>query len=384
MNGSDYYIPAAALAIGFLVKLPGLIQRRRNPMVRATAGLLFMASAGFAFAAPPTITVVNRSVGVPNISGPLVYAILSVFNTCCIVLLAYWREGLGTEVQRRVRRWLAACGTVILLISLFFALGEAPEERLRDLDTYYASTPWIREMIVVYLCWHVVVGAVVPTMCWRWSRTVEGWLRAGLLTLVAGFVFSTSFGVAKAAAVVARWSGRDLDFLSTDLAPPLASIGAVLTTTGFLLPQGQRAAAAWQAWQTYRWMGPLWRRLRTHTGLPVTTSWWTPLESRLFDRETDIHDVLLTLAPYCDARTMTACRDRALNEGVSAEDAWAIAAATMIAQAVEARDSAIEMGEEPQETGSPALSAVLSTGTRGLARISRQYGALQHPTAAAS
>ncbi|MFD4242721.1 MAB_1171c family putative transporter [Streptomyces sp. NPDC058525] len=383
MNGSDYYIPAAALAAGFLAKLPGLIRRRHNPMVRATAGLMFMASAGFAFAAPPTIAVVNRTVGVPNFSGPLVYAILSVFNTCCIVLLAYWREGLGRDVQRRVRRWLAACGAVVLLIAASFSLGDAPEERLRDLDTYYASTPWIREMIVAYLSWHIVVGVVVPTMCWRWSRTVDGWLRAGLLTLVAGFAFSTSFGVAKAAAVVARWSGGDLDFLSTDLAPPLASVGAVLTTAGFLLPQGQRVTAAWEAWQTYRCMGPLWRQLRTHTGLPLTTTWWAPLESRLFDRETDIHDDLLALAPYCDMQTMTACRERALGEGASPEDAWAVAAATMIAQAIAARQSAVETGEEPQETGSAALGAVLSTGTRGIARISRQYRALQHPVVAA-
>ncbi|WP_073919610.1 MAB_1171c family putative transporter [Streptomyces sp. CB00455] len=383
MDGSDYYIPAAALALGFLSKLPGLIRRRRNPMVRAVAGLLLMASAGFAFAAPPTIVVVNRIVGMPNISAPLVYTILSVFNTCCIVLLAYWREGLGRDVQRRVRRWVAACGAVSILIAVAFALGDAPVERLRDLDTHYATTPWIREMIVVYLSWHIVVGVVVTTMCWKWSRTVDGWLRAGLLTLVVGFAFSADFGVAKAAAVVARWTGGDLDFLSTDLAPPLAGVGAVLTTAGFLLPQGQRATAAWEAWQTYRRMGPLWRRLRTLAGLPVTTIWWAPLESRLFDRETDIHDDLLALAPYCDAQTMTTCRDRALAEGVSPDDAWAVAAATMIAHAIAAKESAAEMGEESQASGTAALGALLSTGTRGIAHISRQYDALRHHTVAA-
>ncbi|MFD3722710.1 MAB_1171c family putative transporter [Streptomyces sp. NPDC058674] len=384
MDGSDYYIPAAALVVGFLVKLPGLIRRRRDPMVRAIAGLLFMASAGFAFAAPPTIAVVNRTVGITNVSGPLVYAILSVFNTCCIILLAYWREGLGPDVQRLVRRWVAACGTVIVLIAVAFALGDAPVERLRDLDTHYASTPWIREMIVVYLSWHLVVGVVVPTMCWRWSRTVDGWLRAGLLTLVAGFAFSTGFGVAKAAAVVARWTGGDLDFLSTDLAPPLAGMGAVLTTAGFLLPQGRRAVAAWEAWRTYRWMRPLWRRLRTVTGLPVSATWRGPLETRLFDRETDIHDDLLALAPYCDARTMTACRDKAVGEGAGPDDAWAVAAATMIAYAIAAKESAVEIGEESQESGTAALGAVLSTGPRGIAAISRQYGALRHHTVAAS
>lgn len=382
MNGSDYYIPTAALGIAFLSKLSGLIRQWSNPMARAVAGLLLMASAGFAFAAPPTITVVNRWVGLPNVSAPLVYAILSVFNTCCIVLLAYWREGFGAEVQRAVRRWFTVCGTVVALIALCFVLGDAPEERLRDLDTHYASTPWIREMIVIYLSWHIVVGMVVPVMCWRWSRVVGGWLRAGLLTLVAGFVFSTGFGLAKAAAVAARWAGGDWDFLSTDVAPPLAGVGAVLTTSGFLLPQGRRLAEAWETWQTYRWMGPLWRRLRTLMGLPASAGWWPSLGSRLFDRETDIYDDLLALAPYCDLEIMTAHHDRALDEGVCPKEAWAAAAAVMIAAAIESKESAAESGVEYPEQGTAALSAVLGTGTRGIARISRQYGALHRRTAA--
>ncbi|MCY0928104.1 hypothetical protein OTB20_18275 [Streptomyces sp. H27-H1] len=383
MNGSDYYVPAAALGIAFLFRLPGLLRRRRDPMIRSVAGLLLMSGAGFALAAPPTITVVNRVVGVPNVSAPLVYAILSVFNTCCIVLLAYWREGFGAAVQRRVRRWFGACGSVVLLLAVCFALGDAPVERLRDLDTYYASTPWIREMIVVYLGWHIMIGVVVPAMCWRWSRVVDGWLRAGLLTLVAGFAFSTGFGLVKAVAVIARWAGGDLDFLSTAVAPPLAGMGAVLTTSGFLLPQGRRLTTAWEAWQTYRWMGPLWRGLRTVMGVPTPTSWWEPFGSRLLDRETDIHDDLLALAPYCDLRTMTARHERALEAGVSPDDAWAVAAATMIAVAITAKESAAGSGEEPQETGTAALGAVLGTGTRGIARISREYGALRHDSVAA-
>lgn len=384
MNGSDYYVPAAVLGVALLSKLPGLLRRWHDPMVRCVAGLLLTAGGGFALAAPPTITVVNRAVGVPNVSGPLVYAILSLFNTFCIVLLAYWREGYGEGVRRRVRRWFGACGIVVLLLVGCFALGDAPEERLRDLDTHYATTPWIREMIIVYLTWHIVVGVVVPVMCWRWSRVVDKWLRAGLLNLVAGFTFITGFGLAKAVAVIARWTGGDLDFLSTELAPPLAGMGALLTTAGFLLPQGRRAATIWEAWQTYRSMGPLWRRLRTAMDLPVTTTWWEPLGSRLFDRETDIHDDLLALAPYCDLGTMTARRDRALGDGASPEDAWAVAAATMIALAIAAKESAARTGEESQETGTAALGAVLGTGTRGIARISRQYGALRHDTVTAS
>lgn len=55
----------------------------------------------------------------------------------------------------------------------------------------------------------------------------------------------------------------------------------------------------------------------------------------------------------------------------------------MIAFAIEAKESAAESGEDFPEQGTAALSAVLATGTRGIARISRQYGALPRPTAGA-
>ncbi|MGG8410488.1 MAB_1171c family putative transporter [Streptomyces sp. 12297] len=380
MGDTDYYIPAAALAVTFLFKLPALVRRWRNAMVRAVSGLILMAGAGFAFAAPPTIAVVNRVTGVPNVSAPLVYAILSVFNTCCIALLVYWREGLDRQVQRRVRSWFAACAVVIALIAGFFVLGETPDERVRDFDTYYATAPFIRESLVVYLTWHIVIGTVVPALCWRWSRIVDGWLRAGLLTLVAGFTLSTAFGLVKAAAVIARWAGTDLDFLSTDVAPPLASVGAVLTTLGFLLPQGERLAARWTDCQTFRAMRPLWHDLRTSTVdpvPPVTTAWRTRLNARLADRETDIHDALLTLAPYCDPATLDASRRQALAAGRSEDEAWAFAAAVMIDSAVAHRAAAPhDVGDDAHQAGTAALSSVFAAGAQGIAQVSRHYAAL--------
>ncbi|MFG2985636.1 hypothetical protein ACGFYQ_31010 [Streptomyces sp. NPDC048258] len=88
-------------------------------------------------------------------------------------------------------------------------------------------------------------------------------------------------------------------------------------------------------------------------------------------------------AAACGLQTMTARHDRALDDGVSPEDAWAAAAATMIAFAIAAKESAAETGEDCLETGTAALGAVLGSGTRGIARISRQYGTLRRHTVAA-
>ncbi|MFE5770358.1 MAB_1171c family putative transporter [Streptomyces sp. NPDC056485] len=399
MRDLDYYIPAGALFLALLSKAPALL-RRRNPMVTAMAGLIFMACVGYVFAAPPTIRALNRATGVANVSAPLVYVILSAFNASCIALLVYWREGTGRSARERARRWLAACAVVTCLIPLLFALGDAPVERLRDFDTYYANTPFIREMIVVYLGWHILVGAVLPFLCWRWSREVGGWVKAGLRTLVAGFVLNVVFGMTKGTAVVARWAGGDLDPLSSYIAPPAASVGALLTTLGFLLPQGERVAAHWQTWRLYRRLGPLHRDLGPLA--PAAGSPRLPLLSlgaRLSNRECDVYDRLFALAPYCDPYVLAAARAEARQAGEGPETASAFAAAAMIADAIEAsRDRAertdrAERPDRPERTGRPdlldesaqaagleALGPVIATGAEGMARVAAHYSALSRRT----
>ncbi|MFJ3206243.1 MAB_1171c family putative transporter [Streptomyces sp. NPDC086989] len=382
MRDLDYYIPAAALFLALLSKVPALVRRRRNPTTTAMAGLLFTACAGYVFAAPPTIRALNRGTGIPNISAPLVYVILSAFNASCIALLVFWREGTGQDARRTARRWLASCAVVACLIPLFFALGDAPVERLRDFDTYYATTPFIREMIVVYLGWHIAVGAVLPFLCWRWSREVSGWVKAGLRVLVAGFVLNAAFGLAKGAAVTARWIGGDLDHLNAYIAPPVASTGALLTTLGFLLPQGERLAAHWHTWQTYRQLGPLHRDLGALApDTPAPRLPFLALGTRLSNRECDVYDRLFALAPYCDPYILSAAQGKARQTGVDPQAAFAYAAATMIADAVKAsRDRPDILDDSAQAAGLEALGPVIAGGIDGMARVAAHYTASTHGT----
>ncbi|MFI1886190.1 MAB_1171c family putative transporter [Streptomyces jumonjinensis] len=380
MRNSDYYIPAIALGIAFAAKLPALRRGRHDPLVRSVLFLLFTAAVCFVFAAPPTIAAVNRATGVPNISAPLVYCLMLAFSCACLVLIVNWRGGPRERVRRHSRTWIAVYGTGIAALPVLFALGEAPRERLRDLDTYYATTPFIREMIVLYLLAHIVSGVVTTAMCVRWARAVAHWLRVGLIVLVAGMVFNLAFGVAKLTAVVARWTGRDWDLLSTSVAPPLAAVGGMVLTVGFLLPLvGPRCGAVRRALLSYTRLGALWRYLRAapgaHAPLP-RIPWWASAELRLTVRETVIHDELLRLQPYLDDRVRARAHGEALGGAAPLGQARFVGVAAMVVAAVAARSGGQRPGddEEHVQAGADALTAALTPGRERLVRLSRALG----------
>ncbi|MEU5980485.1 MAB_1171c family putative transporter [Streptomyces sp. NPDC047315] len=385
MRNSDYYLPAIALGIAFVAKFPALLRGWRDPLVQSVHFLLLTAGICFFFAAPPSITAVNRITGVANLSGPLVYSIMCAFGCACLVLIVNWRGGPAERVRRSTRRWIAVYGAAIVLISVLFALGDAPVERLRDLDTYYANTPFIREMIVTYLLAHITSALVTCVMCLRWAREVRQWLRAGLVVLMVGFVFNLGFGVTKLTAVVARWNGHDWDELSTAVAPPLAAFGGLVTTVGFLLPLlGPQVSEALRAGVAHVRLGVLWRRLRPlrSPGLaPVPgIPWWASPELRLTVRETVIHDELLKLQPYLDDRVRQRVHDAMLAAGRSEPDqARIVGVAAMLSAAIAARGQGCSPEEADQEyaqAGAESLTAALGLGRERLVRLS---GAFRSP-----
>ncbi|MEU5425835.1 MAB_1171c family putative transporter [Streptomyces olivoreticuli] len=343
MTGPDYYIPAAALGIAFASRVPALVRSWRDPLVRSISLVIALATVTFTFAAPPTIAAVNRVTGIANVSGPLVYSLLMAHSAACLMMVLHWRGGPREIVRRNAHRWMAGYAVVIVALNAFFALGDAPVERLRDLDTYYACTPWIREMIVSYLFGSSAAAVVMSVMCWRWSRRVDGWLRWGLVTIVLGYLLNLGFAVTKLAAVFARWAGHNADYLSTSVSPPLASVGALITAVGFILPAAvQRLPATWKAWASYRRLGPLWRLLKaSHTGGQVTVRipWWSPADLHLMRRTSQIHDGLLSLVPYVDLELRAALHREALASGSDECHARAIASAGVITDAVRAQSA---------------------------------------------
>ncbi|MEV8531902.1 MAB_1171c family putative transporter [Streptomyces sp. NPDC051211] len=383
MKGQDYYIPAAAMAISLAFKLPALRHNWRDPLLRSVCALLILAGAVFTFAAPPTIAAVNRWTGIANFSAPLVYCLITAFSASCLVLIVNWRGGPPEQTRRISRRWILGYGVVIVALIVLFALGEAPEERLRDLDTFYARTPFIREMIVLYLAAHTVAAVVMTAMCWRWSLRVRGWLRLGLTVIVIGYLFNLGYDVTKLTAVFARWTGHDLDHLSTYAAPPIASIGALISAIGFVLPLlCQHLTDNWMAWSTYCRLRTLWQELRAagSVGTPgVRMPWWSPAELRVIQRESDIHDGFLQLGPYFDQELRAWAYRQAVAADLGEDAARAVADAAMVAAAVRA----CAADPEGKIIGS-SQESVLDTaeGPRDLVRISH---ALRHsPVVAAA
>ncbi|MFE0426414.1 MAB_1171c family putative transporter, partial [Streptomyces sp. NPDC058953] len=333
MRSTDYYVPAALLTVVLAAKMPALVRGRDSPLIRSVCALIGAAALCFLFAAPPTISAVNEVTGIPNVSAPLVYSIMGVFDCSCLVLIVNWRGGPPDRVRRRIRQWIAVYAAATPAVPVLFLLGDAPEERLRDLDTYYATTPYIREMIVVYLGAHLVSATVTTVVCLRWARLVGGWLRAGLIVLVAGFLLNWAFGAAKLTAVTAAWFGEDWSRLSTGAAPPIAAVGALVMAAGFLIPLvGPRVGEQATSWTTYRRLAPLWRLLRATPGETAGgtgASVWASPRTRRTVRETLIHDRLLTLGPHLDDGVRRTARQRAVAGGARPEDAEANGLAAM-------------------------------------------------------
>ncbi|MBT2420101.1 hypothetical protein J7F01_17670 [Streptomyces sp. ISL-22] len=371
------YLAAGALALSaaVLFRRPrttaGKPSALRNPLTVSTCVAIALGAVVFLCSAPMTLAAVNDLTGIPNFGAPLTYGLLSAYSCSLLILLINWRGGPRERVRRLVLRSIAAYGPLIVAIVVLFALADARVERLTDLDTYYANTPYIREMIVLYLLGHSAVMVAMAVVCVRWGREVTGLLRTGLrLIFVGALVDVVGFQLAKYTAVVARWTGHDLDFLSTKVAPPMASLAALICSAGFVLPRLLPAAVGhWRGLRDYRKLDPLWLRVGFVSTAPKPpASWWQLPEERLHWREVAIHDALLALAPYFDDRVRERALSAALGDGRSAHEARVAAEAAMLAAA--ARRAAAR--EEPLRTPSTyRLHATEVSGAGGLVELAQ-------------
>ncbi|GGY13611.1 MAB_1171c family putative transporter [Streptomyces djakartensis] len=349
MSGLIAYASCAVLWLGLVVKAPDLFRHPHDPYLRAICGVLGLAGLCFFLGSPPTIGAVNRLSGIPNLAAPLTYAAIIAYSAASQILVALWRGGPGA--RRTARRWVLAYSGVVLGIVGLFALGEAPVERRTDLDTYYASTPYLREMIVLYLTGHLTAIAVTAVSALRWAREVRGWLRAGLVTLGVGAVCAAGFSVVKLVAVTARWSGRDWSLLGSEVAMSVAGAGALLTATGVLIPLAGPGLVEWRrAWRTYVRLAPLERELDdvlVRRALRLPRPRWSSPVTRLVWRRTSIHNALSHLDAYADRELYDETLAAALRATGDAERAAATAWAAVIAAAARGAASLPAAGRQP-------------------------------------
>ncbi|MGW1671703.1 MAB_1171c family putative transporter [Streptomyces sp. NPDC002324] len=377
----SFWIPTAVLTAALVIKLPSIVKLWRDSLLRAVGGLLLLACAVFVFAVPSVIAWTNRTVGVANVAAPWVYSLITAFCACCLLLIVAWRNGPAdrSPATRRLMRWVVAVyAAVIVVLWVLFALADVPRERLRDLDTYYATTPFMREEILLYLGAHTAACVVTYRLIRNWVRAdgLDRWLRGGLRALGLGCALNLAFDAAKLTAVVARWTGHDLDWLSTHVAPPVAALAAICIAVGFILPHGgQYLRDRWRVRARHIRLRPLYLLTRTVDDSRVPFALRATPELRLTRRETFIRDALLRLTRHLDEDLRHRAYDTALGLGHEPGRAKALAAAVTIQNAVAARRRSPDSGTTATLISGPLVFPGLAAGAHGLSVTGDAEGA---------
>ncbi|WP_328664211.1 MAB_1171c family putative transporter [Streptomyces sp. NBC_00328] len=358
MSGLINYVSCGVLWLGLTVRAPDLVRHWRDPILRTVCAVMALAGLCFLLGAPPTVGAINRVSGIPNLAAPLTYASITAYSAMSLVLIIFWKG--GPDVRRIARLLMGAYCVVLVLVAVLFALGDAPTERRTDFDTYYAMTPFIAEMIVLYLLAHL--AAVVTTALWslRWAREVHGRLRTGLLTMGAGTVVGAGYSVSKLTAVVARWCGPDWSALGTEVSPGLAGLSALLTVTGILIPWAGPSLTAWlHSWRAYVGLAPLERELDgvlAHRNLRLPRPRPSSPATLLMWRQTSIHNALSYLDALFDRDLYERTHDATLLATGDRERAQAAGWAAIIAAAVRMERSGQQAPGSPGGSG-PTLPA---------------------------
>ncbi|MFI5640608.1 hypothetical protein ACIA8H_24800 [Streptomyces goshikiensis] len=132
-QNSGFWVVSGLMWLAFLGKAPGL-RHNRDPLYVLVCGVLLLGGTCFACANPDVIGVVNAATGIPNVSAPLVYAMLTVESALVLTLIIYWRDWSPEKAGRWVRWLMVAYGLAVIGIVTLFALGDAPVERRVDFD----------------------------------------------------------------------------------------------------------------------------------------------------------------------------------------------------------------------------------------------------------
>ncbi|TWV35346.1 hypothetical protein FRZ03_27105, partial [Streptomyces misionensis] len=169
----SFWVPTAVLTAALLLKLPTIIRLWRDPLLRAVGGVLVLAATVFVFCMPSMIAWMNRLTGVANFAAPWCYSLIAANSGACLLFIVTWRNGLPerSAVTRRATRWVVSVYSgVIAALWVLFLLADVPVVRVRDLDTYYARTPFMREEILLYLLAHAVACALSFRLIRDWAR----------------------------------------------------------------------------------------------------------------------------------------------------------------------------------------------------------------------
>ena len=305
-----FLVCAAVGALALAYKVRDLRRAPRQALHLVISVMMIFVVAVMVASAPITARTITSWSGVPNLAHLIKYSLIVGEVTTAVALISCWQQP-WEQALATIRRWAGSYALALMTMAALFTAGDAHVDRVIDFDTYYVSTPYIREMILLFIAIHTAAGIVCGVFAWRWAAVAgRPWLRRGLRTCVAGAVFGLGYDACKIIAIIARWTGGDLDHLSTTAAAHLGGIGTMLLAIGYVLPLiGPRAsglAARVARIRAYRRLHPLWDALRRsfpHIVPALAIPWWD-LELRIARRLTEICDGRLALRPYIDSEVV--------------------------------------------------------------------------------
>ncbi|MBF6332329.1 MAB_1171c family putative transporter [Nocardia transvalensis] len=382
MNSTGTAVYAAAFYTAAAVSVIALAykanQLRRHPSLQhwAVLAAMFLWIAVCLCVPPPTVTLINRLTGIPNLAGLLVYILLIFLAAAMQAVILVWRGSPG-EIGPKIRRRVIAYTVISIVLIALFAAGNASVERPVDFDVYYATTPWLAQLIAVY---HLVFAFAASDFTYSAIAgarvTTRPWLRRGLYLVAVSGLFGVGCIVTKMTAVVAHWFGRThLDHLDTQVGPGLAAIGIVIGCAGYTLPAaGERLTNLLARLREYHALRPLWRAIRTATpelASPIDAPWWD-LKLRTTRRLAEIRDGQLALRAYTPAAAEDHARRLTDHTQLDDIDRAAVIEAARIKTAI-----AVRHGKLPAGAGTPHASSRGGSDSASelawLTRVSRAY-----------
>lgn len=266
-----------------------------NVRVLGLAAAHLALATAFVSAIPAPYRAIGRLTGVPNLATLVVYSGVAISLGAAVVChhaleMPRWRA------RAAGRRHLVVTAAAVAAMAVLFALADVHDApHPLDFDAHYARDPFAVAFQLVWWSAYSTNLVHLARVCRRAARASRlPWLRAGLGLVPLGCVIASGYSVGKATQVAAAWAGADLTWVSTSLAPALATLGAVTMALGWCIPLVPRWALRVRAWRDLR---PLHAALRVvNPALALNT----PAVTVLYRRLIATNDLLRALRPHLD------------------------------------------------------------------------------------
>lgn len=340
------YIACAVAIWAVVIRKTGLVLRYpRDPAVWALVASAAFASLAFTLAPDGMRLLLDTSLGVPNLSGLVIYSCVLAYAGASRVRLLYWIHG-PRDAGAGPAAWAVGCVAAIAAMAALFAMAAVPAQAT-DWEMRHVTDPAVAGFVVIYLAAVVLAFGGNARLYWRYAGyPLAAWVQRGVRVNAVGSVCVLGYGVVKSTRALARWAGIQHP-PGDDVASLIVALGALLLAAGVTMPAwGPRLAALprWVArYRTYRALYPLWAAVYEHLPhlalLPPRHphSWAAlrQLNGLLYYRPAvEIRDAYRELRPYMDRRVQAGAREAPARRSLTGTELTVVVEAAVVAAAL--------------------------------------------------